>query len=90
MLLHIAQKLIHVHLIVDRVFEPTAGIRDGAAETGTDHDQARRNGLRQADSRTGRQNRRVGAAHARPVIGREHHDALDDFRFLFRDQPLVP
>ena len=33
---------------------------------------------------------RIGAAHTGTVVGRQHHDALDDFGFLFGDQSFVP
>ncbi len=89
-LLHVGQEFLDRHLVVDRVLEVPSGIRDGAAESWTDHDQPGRHGLRHSDARAGREDGGIGSADAGAVVGREHHDALDDFRFLLGDQPLVP
>src|SRR5215813_6291522 len=89
-LLHIGQEIFHIQLVIDRIFEPAAGIRDGTAEARTDHDETGCDRLRETDARTGSEDGGIRTAHTWSMVGREHHDTLDDFRFLFRNQTLVP
>src|SRR5206468_3097886 len=77
-------------LVIDRILEPAASIRNSAPEARADHDETGCDRLRETDAGTGSEDRRVGTADARSMVGGEHHDALDDFCFLLRDQPFVP